>query len=152
MISCVRSFVLVLTIILTTSCIQRASGPMDMAGEYIYHFPSGEMEVLVLRTDMTYLHEFYSSVSDYKKNSLPLYGFTKKWSCKNGLLTLDDWMLFYDFSSGAVSKSRMPPDKCVSMSGQWVEPTHDSDAVILFGEDIGYNFLRVKSRNDVPDL
>jgi hypothetical protein len=124
---------------------------MDIAGEYIYHFPSGEMEVLVLRADTTYLHEFYSSVSDYKKNSVPLYSFTQKWSYKNGLLTLDGWMLFYDYSSGAVNKSQVPPIKCVSMSGDWVEPTRDSDAVILFNEDMGYNFLRVKSRDEVKD-
>jgi hypothetical protein len=150
MISFCRFLALAVMIFTITSC-SREPEQADFVGEYIYHYPDGEMEVLELHGDLTYVHELYASVSDYKQHSKPICSFENTWSHRSRRLTMNRWMMFYDFSAFEVGKPKIPPTPMVDMPGGWVKPTSESDAGILFAEDLGYNFLRIQSREAMKD-
>jgi hypothetical protein len=112
-----------------------------MAGEYVYTYGDGELEMLVLSTDATYDHYIYNSVADARRNANPKYHFKGTWSSSQGVIELSDWMLCARFAD--LGKPLSQPVRTVSFRGNWYNAVNSGPEGLLIVEDIGYNFLKV---------
>ncbi len=62
-ICCIVAFVV-------TGCSPRAiKNPREVAGEYVFRYKTGEMEVLILREDLSYRQELYSDMGNYRSHA-----------------------------------------------------------------------------------
>jgi hypothetical protein len=122
--------------------------PQQASGEYVYGYKDGEIEVLILRNDLTYLQEFYTNTATYRNRGLPAYTNSSAWTHTNKEVFLKNWLMFCDWPN--VAQLRAAPRPSSLLKGTWMPPNRKTEAVIWFTEDPPpYVLLRVKNRSEV---
>ncbi len=134
--------------LLIAGCSPRAiKDPREVAGEYIFKYRTGEMEVLLLREDLSYQQELYSDIDNYRSHATPSFTNSGTWSYGGIGLTMNKFFNFCDFPNP--EKRLDPPVRSQSTPAFWQRPSSKWNAFIVFSEDSGYALLRVKNRADV---
>ena len=127
------------------------SGPTahEIAGEYIYKYPTGEVEVWILHEDHVYRQEFYSDVKAYSQHAAPLFENPGTWSHKKDEVTMYNPKLFYSY--GTVEQVLKNPKTSVEQTVDWCPPHAKEEASMVVAVDINYILIRVKNRDKLKD-
>ncbi len=121
--------------------------PSKVAGEYAFHFKTGEVEVVVMHEDMTYQQEFYRTLAAYQQRGQPLYVNSGTWSYKGNKIIWKNCFEFTEFRNPDHLKT--VPEVFGLNSGAWLVPCDWIDARIDMNDDMDYKLVRVKNRSDV---
>lgn len=113
----------------------------DVAGEYSYTYPSGQIEVLYIAQDKTFVQQFYANEGAAGRSAPPRSTTTGTWSYSGRELTFHRLLSFCDFPD--VNSMRATPEPVTAMNLVWIAPTGDQDARISVFDDAGYVFRRV---------
>ena len=135
------------TVLMVGCGLYDIKSPGQVAGEYVFCFKTGEVEVAVMREDMTYRQEFYRSVLAYQQRGQPLHVNSGTWSYKGCEITWDGWLEFTEFCDPGRLKT--VPERFSVSRAAWLGPCSGSDARIVRNDDIYYDLRRVKSRDEV---
>jgi hypothetical protein len=134
----------------------------EVAGEYVYRYKSGEIEVWILQPDQIYHQEFYRSVSDYIKRLNVIATNTGNWSLSenkatyiNNTLSFTYPLNFFDYLNfdRPLAKPLRVAEQPADWYGasDWYGPRIGKGAKIAFSLDIDYVLFRVDSRDAVKD-
>lgn len=121
--------------------------PQEVSGEYLFRYRTGEVEVLILRENLTSRQEFYRDLEAYKKASDPTFSNDGTWSYAGHEVTVQPWLSFFDFEhhdGRPLAYQTFQSDRLY-----WVAPAHGADAGLWVDEEYNYGLLRVKNRNEV---
>lgn len=110
-----------------------------VAGEYMFQYPSGDVEVLYMRVDSTYRHALYPDMASYEEGSSLLHESDGRWTVRRGQFNFDHWYLFC--SSMEPNKPGSRPTRVTLGNVNWM-PTDTVDMISIYFET-GYNFRRV---------
>lgn len=133
---------------LAVGCTPRGpKNPQEAAGEYVFRYKTGEIEVVILNTNRTFRQEFYKLLDSYQQNNIPVYTNSGTWSYDRSALTFNQWLRFCDYPNP--NKLLDSPELLLGCTTHWEPAVADSDAAIWFSEPFNYVFMRVKSRNEV---
>jgi hypothetical protein len=122
--------------------------PQQASGEYVCGYKNGEIEVLILRPDLTYRQEFYTNTAAYREYGAPQYTNSGSWTHTNKYVFLKNWLMFCDWPN--VAQLRAVPEPFYFLKGTWMPPKAETEAVIWFTVDPAhYVLLRVKNRSEV---
>jgi len=84
----IKSYLPLLFVLLLSSCgLFHTITPGEVAGQYVYKYKSGEIEVWLLQPDSTYQQEFYKTVVDYRKRKNVEYTNSGTWSLSTNQAT-----------------------------------------------------------------
>jgi hypothetical protein len=76
--------------------MQSCGGPSeissDIKGKYKFTYPSGQVEVLSMNEDNTFLRNIYSSERDFVNQSEPIYKNTGTWGSQGINLYFNNWL------------------------------------------------------------
>jgi hypothetical protein len=129
--------------------VSSCTGPLDpktAAGEYAYQYKTGEVEVIRVNDNNTFVHEVYNTQGDYTNRKQPAFEEADSYRIENRQLKTKSWSMFYDmlkpgnrvqepYGGGGLELTWYPPDKKV-------------DAALVYTED-GYYFRRMKERSAI---
>jgi hypothetical protein len=133
-----------------SGCNPPISNPKEVAGEYVFTYQTGEIEVLNLSADLTYRQEFYKDAEAYRIYAKPLYTNRNVWVYTRNIVTMTNWLVFCDYPD---PKRRIEPPKPYSfMCGMWFPHDIFGDAYIVFAVDLGYTLMRVESRKEMKSI
>jgi hypothetical protein len=121
---------------------QRAATVETVAGEYIYRYQSGEVEVLQLDSNLSYRQSLYSRDADYKGAGGPVHTNSNSWSLNGRSITLNGWLSFCKYPNP--NERLKVPMPFASMTGNWIPPSGQHDAALLLSQSgVGYALMRV---------
>lgn len=136
--------IIVVTLCVLTACGQRSSpidSPASVAGEYVFQFPSGQVESLLLNEDLTYTQKFYQDQHSFENEADPLYTNSGSWSYSGSEFQFYHWLEFCEMRQ--VSKMLPEPREGTMSNVYWVAPTKEHGGIISVYLDTGYEFKRV---------
>jgi hypothetical protein len=116
----------------------------EVAGEYIYEYKSGQIEVWILKGDLSYRQEFFNDVRGYSEHAPPRYANSGNWSLKKNKITLEQTLNFFDY--GNLDRALDAPLHVVAQPADWLPPSGSDDAKISIGMDIDYVLRRVNRK------
>jgi hypothetical protein len=89
-----------------TACSTEEPTAEAVAGTYVFVYPTGEAEVLLLDSDFTYRKDIYYSVDDYENNGRPKYSNTGTWIITpDKKLSFSEWLMYNEFSDPSVIRA-----------------------------------------------
>ena len=128
----------------------------DVAGEYVYKYKSGEIEVWILHPDFTYQQEFYKTVADYRQGASVAFKNSGTWSLStnkvtllNNKIALSEPLDFFDY--GNIKRPLEKPLHVDYLPADWYGSSGDEGATIAINQDIDYVLYRDSNRNQVQD-
>lgn len=119
------------------------SGPKssaEISGEYAYQYKSGQIEVVILSSNFSYVHYLYPNKESYQQHVGASFTNNGTWSYTGNILKSDDWANFFNYEDLDTPKIPHP----LIWQASWDPPTKESDASIIEARDLGYIFERVK--------
>jgi len=116
----------------------------DAVGEYVFGYPSGEVEAVILLENLTYRQEFYSNQTSYLEYGDPKYCITNAWTHTASSVTMSHFLGFCEMDDPG--RRIDPPEVYGSFSRRWIGPTHFGDAVIDIDVEQNHLLTRVKKR------
>jgi hypothetical protein len=115
---------------------------MEVKGTYIFKYPSGEIEFLIVNDDFTYSKDIYENYKEYQNRSIPKYTNEGRWEFVKGYeMTFYDWLMY--------NKHRYPdkvlenPYNTMMKNVFWVESTGKHKALISVYYETGYQFEKL---------
>jgi hypothetical protein len=129
-------------ILTLASCATPSEITPEVEGRYKYTYPSGQIEILIMKHDSTFDQIFYSNEKDFSVNSEPLCNSSGKWSISESLLQFNPWLTICYLSANVDSILPNPEytDKC---NVPWFAPTKEHRAEIGFYLDHGYILTKI---------
>ena len=139
--------IVILMSVLATGCERyQIKSAKEVAGEYGFRHNNGEIEVIILKEDVTFVQEMYHDYASYQMHTNPEFHFLGTWSYKINRLDFDGMFAFCKNSDPA--QRLAAPVRVLGIFGRWVPPSSSSDAIIWIFEDAGYGFLRTSGIGD----
>ena len=137
-----KNLLLLILLIALTSCAP--AGPKnaaDVAGEYIYKYKSGHVEVIILSSDLRFRHYLYLNEDAYAGRVHALYTNEGVWSYDRTTLSADHWLEFFNLRN-IVKPADQPTDS--EWNVFWNAPSGGEEATINDAVDLGYIFVRAE--------
>lgn len=120
--------------------------PNAVAGEYAYQYKTGEVEVIQINRDKTFVHEFYNTRVDYTNRTPPAFKASGTYSIDHRQWKAKGWRMFYDMLHAG---NRLPnPYEAGELDFTWYPPDKKVAAALVYTED-GYYFRRTKDRQAI---
>jgi hypothetical protein len=113
--------------------------PKDVAGKYVFRYKTGEIEVVILRTNLSFSHEFYKDSETYSrapKSDAPAEG---TWTYHRFDILLKPWFLYWDYPKPDRLES---PGWMNQMAAVWGYDSQRREAWLCLSEDFHYTFVR----------
>lgn len=103
-------------------------------GRYKFTYPSGEVEVLSINKDHTFLRNIYQNEKDYLNKTQPMYRNSGTWSSSNANLSFDNWLSICYL--GRMTDSILPKPETVTLTDvSWYEANgKDSSKITIYDE------------------
>ena len=120
----------------------KSPAPRAVAGEYVYHYKSGEVEAWTLSENMGYRQDFYRDDNSYKKRLPPLYSNGNTWYFKGREIIVNHPMFICKYPR--VDQMAERPWWGASMNAAWKPPGFFSEPIIVVSESFNYWLTRVK--------
>lgn len=143
--------VLMLLSLIITCSIDKSTEEIDsIIGVYKYNYPSGEVEMLIIIDDSTYIKNIYSNEQQYR-NSKVFYTNHGKWrvddnaNTRRGLvrLVLYDWLSYNKLRNPQIVLNT--PYKVTMQDVYWVKPAKGNYGSISLDLESGYIFTKRSS-------
>lgn len=144
-----RCILVVLIFIFGLFGCARTPTPQEIAGEYVYLYQSGEVEVWILKDNLTYSQEFYHTIKEYHYYENSAFTNSGTFSIKNNIITFDRPLGFNP--SGIATNALAQPLTYRSETGNWVPQTDERVAAIWIYQEGGYGLFKMSKRSDVID-
>lgn len=122
--------------------------PEMIKGEYVFQYPSGHVEVLILDENLTYQQQLYPNIDGFQSIDSVMFSMSGTWSLGKGEITLYDRLRFSG-GGGPLSPDLHPRQGSIMNIG-WIAPTPSDPALLEFPADYPYYFVRVSDRNNLP--
>jgi hypothetical protein len=111
-----------------------------VAGTYVFVYPTGEAEVLLLDSDFTYRKDIYYSVDEYENNRRPKYSNTGTWSITpDKKLSFSEWLMYNDLADPSVILAK---PITTHVNRVYWNKTRESCEISIYSET-GYIFNRI---------
>lgn len=124
------------------TCAACGGQDMQMAGTYLFTYPSSHVEILVLNRDSTYIQQLFVSSNEYRLNQPLPYSNNGRWSSHGTSLSFDNWVSFCPSRKPHVPVT--PPLETSGLDGAyWVPRNGPHPAGVSIFDETGYVFLRV---------
>jgi hypothetical protein len=128
------------------SCSKRtASRETSLAGTYMYTYPSGQVEVLFMRNNLTFHQEIFDSRSDLTNSKPPRFSNNGTWSYadhEKHELEFDDWLEVCEpWDSREMLET---PRQVLLLNVYWEPPSRGIEARISTNGENGPRFLRTR--------
>ncbi len=131
---------LLFAMLFVIACTDPKQKPADVSkeieGTYTFKYPSGQVEVLIIKHDSTFDQEIYSSNRDFVKKAIPLYDNQGTWSITGIELEFNHWLMY---CYALVPDSILAEPKISHISNVlWLAPTEKHKARIDIYSENGY--------------
>lgn len=124
--------------------------PADVEGQYVFSYPSGQVELLSMKEDLTYKQELYSNNDEYIKGLYPEYVNSGKWSYHRNELEFEHWL---EFCASRYPSELLSEPQLGEMSNvYWTPNKKGGDAIISVFSETGYVFKRINARSEVKPV
>lgn len=106
----------------------------DVQGKYKFTYPSGQVEVLNINKDHTFLRNIYSNEKDYINIVEPVYKNTGTWSSQGVNLSFTNWLSICYL--GRMTNSILSKPELVTLTDvSWYEANgQDSSKICIYDE------------------
>ena len=129
----------------TISCGDRQVLPSqitdEIAGEYVFKYPSGQIEVVFIKSDSFYKQVIYSDEVSYKNNDSSLYENLGSWSVSEKKVTFNNWLM-YNYLRNPDSVL-VTPRSTTLMDVYWYNYNNKKPSLLSVFSDNGYVFKKV---------
>lgn len=113
----------------------------EFVGTYVFTYPSGEVEVLLINDDSTYRKDIYLTSDDFEKKSVPRYSNTGRWLVvQQNELEFDSWLMYNDLRD---PHSILSEPYCATMLNIYWIKEYGKKAEILMYDETGYVFEKI---------
>ncbi|AXP80522.1 hypothetical protein CJ739_1433 [Mariniflexile rhizosphaerae] len=140
-----------LVIFIPTSCWQGKPSKItdNVFGEYVFQYPSNEIEVLTIKSDSTYTQNIYINAKSFKNNTKPLYSNIGEWSISSEKeLNFKDWLVYcyMRYPDTILPK----PEYGYMADVYWIEPSIRHKGLISVAYENGYVFKHISDWENNP--
>ena len=66
----------------------------DIEGEYVFKYPSGQIETVIIKSDSSYKQIIYSDEISYKKNDSCLFNNSGTWILLGKEINFNNWLMY----------------------------------------------------------
>ena len=122
--------------------------PEMIKGEYVFQYPSGHVEVLILDEDLTYQQQLYANIVDFQSSNSVLFSTSGTWVLRKNEVTLHK-LLWFSGGGGPSTPDQYPRQGSIANIG-WIAPTPSDPALLEFTGYKPYYFIRISSRVEIP--
>lgn len=119
----------------------------ELAGEYVYLYQSGEVEVWILKNNLTYQQEFYHTIREYHQHAVPAFTKNGVFSIKDNIVKFEEPLSFNP--SGIATNALAKPLTYQSETGKWTPQRNGRVAAIWIYQEGGYGLFKMNKRSDV---
>ncbi|HRF82547.1 MAG TPA: hypothetical protein PL070_20975 [Flavobacteriales bacterium] len=133
--------ILVLLFVLIGGCEGRPiNSRAEVKGEYIFRYPTGQIEILTLDTDLTYHQEFYMDSSSFTQRKTPAYSNSGSWSYDRNAFRFENYLMFcyHDDPNHLLEY----PEHVDMNDVYWLAPNSKHNGAISIYLETGYVFVR----------
>lgn len=133
-----------LVLIFLQACSNKDSKQTNSSipGKYVFKYPSGEIEVIEMRPDSSYLQFIFEHEKAYKSNEVPIHSNKGNWSVSYNEIMFENW-LKYCYNSSFPSKVLQEHPHITRMNITW-HILEDNQQTLDFYAEEGYVFKKVK--------
>jgi hypothetical protein len=114
----------------------------EVIGTYLFIYPSGEAEVLVIKGDSAYRKDIYNNFDAFKSKGERKYTNDGKWSIVgHNELKFDDWLMYNKLR---FPDTILPEPVIVTMTDvYWEKSNNKKNATIWVYDESGYVFEKI---------
>ena len=129
------AWILVLGTILLglSACSRQVASDGEVTGEYVCKFKTGQLEVLSLEPNHTYIQRLFRSPSDFDRKAAPAFTSLQTWSRNGNSVSLQKCMVFAD-PAGSGGSLKFAVQKQV-VKGSWTPPVAQLHASLEFDRE-----------------
>ncbi|MCB0402258.1 MAG: hypothetical protein KDD41_09265 [Flavobacteriales bacterium] len=112
----------------------------DIAGEYLFKYPTGQIERVIIKSDSTYNQYIYLNEINYKNDSC-LYSNSGSWFVVDKKINFNDWLMYnYLRNPDSILVS---PQRTTLMDVYWYDKSKKRVSLLSVFSDNGYVFKKL---------
>ena len=116
----------------------------EIEGEYMFKYPTGQVEIISMHEDSIYDKKIYSNENDYLNKGKPIYENNGSWSISGKELEFDNWLNYCYLRNP--DSILVEPGYVDMLDVTWHKSTNNRDAFINVYDENGYVFKKVKEK------
>lgn len=130
-------------IFLLFSCGGSSEITEEVEGTYKFLYPSGQVELISIKNDLTFIQTIYSNESDYLNNHEALYRNNGSWKINGKQLEFDHWLSYcYMLQPDSILPK---PNLSIMPNVYWDAPTVEHSALLTFYDQENYIFTKINN-------